>query len=127
MRRTTPAAAVGKDAAQSGLAYMEFRHNKDHNHLRAPLKQAPAKISTPTKEPTGGKMRSCCANIPAETWGEPIAITEPGGDLYRPAVTVDGSGKPWVFWSANEERKFRHLGADPVDNGDARDARAHLL
>ncbi|MFQ5810416.1 MAG: hypothetical protein ACE5JM_12430, partial [Armatimonadota bacterium] len=32
---------------------------------------------------------------------EPIPVTEPGQDLYRPAVAVDGQGRTWVFWSAN--------------------------
>ena len=39
-------------------------------------------------------------------WGEPIAITPAGGDLYRPAVAIDGKGRPWVFWSANEKGNF---------------------
>jgi hypothetical protein len=49
-------------------------------------------------------------------WGEPIAITPPGGDLYRPAVAVDGAGRTWVFWPANEKGNF-DLWARAVENG----------
>jgi len=34
---------------------------------------------------------------------EPIPVTEPGQDLYRPAVACDGDGRTWVLWSANTD------------------------
>src|SRR5207248_1120537 len=96
------------------LAYMEFRHNKDHDKIRAPLKQALTDFSS-MKTPTGGDQ-ILLRKYSAGAWGETIAITEPGGDLYRPAVAVDRSGRPWVIWSANDNGNW-DLWARPVENG----------
>ena len=108
-----PAAAVDKDGAV-WLAYVEFRHNQDHDKLRAPLKEAPANFGA-LKASTGGDQ-ILLRKYSSGTWGETIAITEPGRDLYRPAVAVDGSGRAWVFWSANENGNF-DLWARPIENG----------
>jgi hypothetical protein len=32
---------------------------------------------------------------------ETVAVTPGGGDLYKTALAVDGSGKLWVFWTEN--------------------------
>lgn len=39
-------------------------------------------------------------------WGTPIAVSAPGGDYYRPAVAVDGQGRAWVIWSANDKGNY---------------------
>ena len=67
------------------------------------------------KAPTGGDQ-ILLRKYSGGNWGETIAITDPGGDLYRPAVAVDGTGRPWVFWSANEKGNF-DVWARPVENG----------
>ncbi|MDQ6700991.1 MAG: hypothetical protein M3Z36_12495, partial [Acidobacteriota bacterium] len=98
-----PVAVTGKDGTV-WMAYVEFRHNKDHDRLRANLKAALANFDD-FKAPTGGDqilVRKYAQNA----WSEPIAVTAPGGDLYRPAIAVDGSGRPWVFWSANQNGNF---------------------
>jgi hypothetical protein len=96
------------------LAYLEFRHNPAHNKLRAPLTAAPKDFSAYTAAPGGDQV--LVKRFSQNRWEEPIAITAPGGDLYRPAVAVDGSGRPWVFWSANENGDF-DLWARPIANG----------
>ena len=53
-----------------------------------------------------------------ETWGDAVAITPPGGDLWRPTLAIDGKGRPWVFWSANEKGNF-DIWARVVENGTA--------
>ena len=98
-----PAAVTGKDGT-IWLAYVEFRHNKDHDRLRANLKAAPASFDD-FKAPTGGDQ-ILVRKFSQNAWSEPIAITPPGGDLYRPAIAVDGSGRPWVFWSTNQNGNF---------------------
>ena len=55
---------------------------------------------SPYKEPPGGDQIMLRKNS-GGAWGEPIAITKPGGDFYRPAVAVDGSGRPWVHLAAS--------------------------
>ncbi|MFQ5810907.1 MAG: TolB family protein, partial [Armatimonadota bacterium] len=36
-----------------------------------------------------------------ESWSAPIDITEPGLDVWRPTVAVDGRGDVWVIWARN--------------------------
>ncbi len=107
-------AAVADKSGNVWLAYMEFHHNKDHNRLRANLRTAPTDFSQ-YKEPTGGDQ-IFLMKISSGKAGEPIAITAAGGDLYRPAVAVDGSGRPWVFWSQNDRGNF-DVWARVIDNG----------
>src|SRR5277367_5082670 len=95
-----PAAAADKEG-NVWIAYIEFKHNPDHNVLRANL-NTPITDFSKLKSPTGGDQ----VWLRKLSGGEPIAITAPGGDLYRPAVAVDGSGRVWVFWSQNERNNF---------------------
>ena len=109
-----PAAATDKNG-NIWLTYIEFTHNADHNKLRANMRE-PLTDFSPLKAPTGGDRLWLRENMANGTPGKPIAITAAGGDLYRPAVAVDGSGRVWVFWSANEKGDF-DLFARPVENG----------
>src|SRR5579864_1932313 len=108
-----PAAAADK-SGNVWLAYMEFRHNKDHDRLRANLRTAPSDFSE-YKAPPGGDQ-IFVIKISGGRASEPIAVTAPGGDLYRLAIAIDGSGRPWVFWPQNERGNF-DLWARVIDNG----------
>ena len=108
-----PAAAADK-SGNVWLAYVEFKHHPNHRQLRAPLEQAPTNFDS-YKEPPGGDQ-ILVRKFSAGAWGAPIAITAPGGDLYRPAIAIDGSGRPWVFWSANEKGNF-DVWARAIENG----------
>ena len=55
--------------------------------------------------PTGGDQ-ILVREFANHAWGPPIEITPAGGDVYRPAIAVDGSGRPWVFWSENRKGNF---------------------
>ena len=108
-----PAAATDR-SGNIWLAYTEFRHSPDYERLRQPLQQAPRDFDA-WAVPAGGD-RILLRERSGESWGEPVAITGGGGDLYRPAVAVDGSGRVWVFWSSNQDGNF-DLWARPVANG----------
>jgi hypothetical protein len=108
-----PTAVVDK-SGNIWMAYLEFRHNKEHDRLRANLRAAPSNFSE-YKTPTGGDQ-ILVIKISGGKPSEPIAITAPGGDLYRPAIAIDGTGQPWVFWSQNEKGNF-DLWARVIDNG----------
>jgi hypothetical protein len=102
-----PSAAVAKDGSV-WLAYSVFHHHPDHNRLRVGLKE-PIKDFAPLKAPTGGDqifVRHCSGG----NWEQPIAVTPAGGDLYRTAIAIDGSGRPWVFWSQNSNGNFDIFG-----------------
>src|SRR5260370_23487028 len=104
-----PAATTDK-AGNVWLAYVEFRHNPDHDRIRL----TPNQFDLMTAKPGGDQI--VLKRYSNGAWGEAIPITAPGGDLYRPAVAVDGKGRPWVFWSANEAGNFDIWGR-VVENG----------
>lgn len=108
-----PAAAVDATGAV-WLAYLEFRHRPEHRRLRTPLSEAPSSFDDMRLPPPWDQV--FLVRYSGGNWETPIAISQPGGDLYRPAVAVDGKGRPWVFWSANEKGNF-DLYARPVEKG----------
>jgi hypothetical protein len=110
-----PSAAVDREG-NVWLAYSVFRHHADHNLLRAALTQ-PLKEFSALRAPSGGDQ-IMARRYAGGVWGAPIAITAPGGDLYRTAIAIDGSGKPWVFWSQNAGGNFDIYGC-PVEGGKA--------
>lgn len=107
-------AAVSDKNGNVWVAYTEFRHNPNHDRLRAPLTE-PLKDFSEMKAPTGGDQILLC-RFSGGVWGAPAAVTNPGGDVYRPAVAVDGSGRVWVFWSSNEKNDF-DVYARVIENG----------
>jgi hypothetical protein len=108
-----PAAATGKDGT-IWLAYSNFRHNKEHNRLRANLTAAPDDFAD-YKLPTGGDQ-VIVRSLRQGTWSGSIEVTPAGIDLQRPAIAVNGSGRVWVFWAQNENNNF-DIWARPIDNG----------
>jgi hypothetical protein len=86
------------------LAYVEFHHSPDHVKLAAPLHEAP-KDFAPLKQPVGGDQ-IWLQKYSAGAWQQPVAVTKAGKDQYRTTVAVDGSGRPWVFWSENRGGNF---------------------
>jgi Protein of unknown function (DUF3604) len=110
-----PAAAAGP-RGEIWLAYLQFRHNPNHDKLRAPLTE-PTKDFSQYSEPTGGDQ-VIVRHFVDNKWGDPIPVTPAGGDLYRPAIALDGKGRPWVFWSDNRDKKgIYELRARVLENG----------
>ena len=106
-------AAVSSPNGDIWVAYVEFKHRADHDKLRAPFKEPPKDLSPLIAKAEGDQI--LVKHFSANQWSAPIAITPPGGDLYRPAIALDRSGRPWVFWSANESGNF-DLWARPIAN-----------
>lgn len=110
-----PAAANGKNG-DVWVAWMEFRHHPDHNQLKAVFTAEPANFDRLIEKAPGDQIFA--ARMVNGKWENPVAISAPGGDLYRPAIAVDGQGRAWVFWSANEGGNF-DLWARPVSGASA--------
>ena len=107
-------AAIADKSGNVWLAYMEFKHNPDHNRLRANPERAITDFAS-LKAPVGGDQ-VMVMKVTGGKAGEPIAVTPGGGDLYRPAIAMDGAGRLWVFWSQNEKGNFDVWGR-VIDNG----------
>ena len=104
-----PAAAMDK-AGNVWLAYMEFKHHPQHERMRL----VPNEFDLMDAKALGDQI--LLKRYSNGAWGESIAITAPGGDLYRPAIAIDGNGRPWVFWSANQQGNF-DIWARVVEDG----------
>ncbi len=110
-----PATAVDREG-NVWVAYMQFTPNPKFLGIRMRLPGSePVKDFAELAEPTGGDQ-ILLLRYSRGTWSEPIAVSEPRGDLYKPAVAVDGSGRVWVFWSANTGGNF-DLYARAVEGG----------
>ncbi len=97
-----PAAAIAKDAIW--VAYLDFKHHPDSVKLRVDLKEAPKDFKRYTEKTGGDQIMA--RRYSNGKWSEAIAISPPHGDVYRPAIAADGSGRAWVFWSANRNGNF---------------------
>jgi hypothetical protein len=105
--------SIAKDKnGDAWLAYVEFHHSPDHVKLAAPLHE-PLKDFSTLKQPVGGDQ-IWLQKYSGGTWQQPVAVTKAGKDQYRTSVAVDGSGRPWVFWSENRGGNF-DIFASPVD------------
>src|SRR5262245_26526865 len=98
-----PAAATDREGGV-WVAYAQFTPNPKFTGVRW-SGGGETKNFAELAEPTGGDQ-ILLVRWSSGAWSEPVAVTERGGDLYKPAVAVDGSGRVWVFWSANDGGDF---------------------
>ena len=110
-----PAAATDREG-DVWVAYQQFTPNQKflgfRNQLRGEMKDF-----NELKEPPGGDQ-VMLARYSRGKWAEPIAVSEPRGDLFKTAVAIDGSKRVWVFWSENKGGNF-DLHARVVEDGKA--------
>jgi hypothetical protein len=112
-----PASAVDREG-NAWIAYLQFKPNPKFTGIRwLAADDQPQKDMNELAEPTGGDQ-IVLARYSRGAWSDPIAVSDAGGDLYKPAIAVDGAGKVWVFWSANKDGNF-DLYARSFSNGKA--------
>jgi hypothetical protein len=90
-----PAAAVAPDGTL-WVAYVAYRCGLDPRSAYQ-LRQDPDDLSFLVKPGGGDQIRVLRSE--GGRWSAPMDVTPPGGDVYKPAVAVDGSGAVWVVWS----------------------------
>ena len=98
-----PAAADGRNG-DAWMVYTVFRHNPEHERLRIGVREPITDFAKLKSAPGGDQI--VARHYANGVWGQPIPVSEAGGDLYRPAVAVDGGGRAWVFWSSNTKGNF---------------------
>jgi hypothetical protein len=108
-----PASAMARDGTL-WLCYTNFRHHPEHDRINANMKSAPRNFDD-YKAPTGGDQ-IVARSFRDGKWSAAIDVTAPGGDIHRPSIAVNGSGRVWVFWPQNENHNF-DIWARPIDNG----------
>ena len=92
-----PALAMGKDGA-GFLVYQSFTPGIDRDERSKRWDEEPADLSFLNK-PTGGDQLWMHVRE-GNTWAkERIAVTDPGKDIYKSAVAIDGKGVAWIVWS----------------------------
>ena len=98
-----PAAAVDREG-NIWVAYLQFTVNPKFRGIRMALKEAPKNFAELAEPASGDQV--FLVRYSRGSWSDPIAVSAPHGDLFRPAVAIDGAGAVWTFWSANAEGNF---------------------
>ncbi len=99
-----PALAMGKDGLGC-LVYQSFTPGLDRDERAKRWEEEPADLSFLNK-PAGGDQLWMHVRE-GNSWAkERIAITEPGKDIYKSAVAIDGNGTAWIAWSERVEGTF---------------------
>lgn len=99
-----PALAIGADG-KGVLVYQSFTPGIDRDERAKRWEKEPEDFSFLAK-PAGGDQLWMHVRE-GNTWAqERIAVTEPGRDMYKSAVTLDGQGGAWIVWSERVEGNF---------------------
>lgn len=120
-----PAIATAKDGSLY-IVYLAFTRGRDFQGARervATKESGPEEgtFGTPVRmieqpgdlaylaQPIGGEQLYLRIQRDGR-WSQPIAVTDGKQELYRPAVTVAGDGRVWVFYSAHldHDRNLDH-------------------
>ena len=95
--------ALGSPDGGLQVTYIAFTHGEGFEK-RPPIDTAPEDFSFLAK-PTGGDQ-IMFTECQGDRWTVPIALSEPGGDLFGTAMARDGDGRLWVFWAANVDENW---------------------
>lgn len=96
--------------AQSGddvyLTYTEFVHG-DRSLAQNQGTQTPITDFSFLARPAGGdQVLLMHYSISQRTWTGPFAVTNPGEDVMRSTVAIDGQGRAWIIYSDQRSGNF---------------------
>ncbi len=93
-----PALAVARDGT-AYVAWISFTPGLDRDERTRRWDKAPEDLSFLAKPPGGDQLWLRVGKN--GVWGEPIALTPGGGDLYKCSVAIQGDDTVWIVWSEN--------------------------
>lgn len=99
-----PAMTIAKDGT-GYLVYQSFTPGIDRDERAKRWDAEPADLSFLNK-PAGGDQLWLQLREGNAWKAERIAVTEPGRDIYKSAVAVDGQGTAWIVWSERIDGNF---------------------
>jgi hypothetical protein len=87
------------------LVYQSFTPGIDRDERAKRWDTEPADLSFLNK-PAGGDQLWLQLREGSHWKNERLAITEPGRDIYKSAVAVDGQGTAWIIWAERVDGNF---------------------
>ncbi len=108
-----PAAAVDGQG-RTHVAWVRFSRAHPERPRIQQLASAPENFDPLAEPPIGDQV--WLARLSASGLEQEIAITEPGRDIFRCAVAVDGTDRVWVFW-AEKRGEFFEVWARALSDG----------
>ncbi len=98
-----PAAATAPDGT-IWVAYASYRRASrvPQQYMSPELDAAVAKGDWSAFEPKGHGDQIRLVSRKGDQWSVPLDVTESGGDVWRPAVSVDREGAVWVSWAQSD-------------------------
>ncbi len=97
-----PAIAVANDGTIF-TSYVSFTPGLDRDERsKETFSEEPKDLSYLAKLPGGDRL---WLNISGKGKSVSLPVTDEGCDIYKTAVTQDGSGRVWIFWSENKAWK----------------------
>lgn len=99
-----PAMAMGPKGA-GYLTYQSFTPGIDRDERAKRWTEEPADLAFLAK-PAGGDQLWLHVRQGNRWTQERLPVTEPGRDIYKSAVAVDGQGVAWIFWAERREGNF---------------------
>jgi hypothetical protein len=110
-----PSGAVAPDGT-AWIACTSFTPGIDREERSRNWQSEPADLKILAKAP--GADQLWLRSVKDHELGEAIAVTQPGSDIYKSAVAVDGEGGVWVVWAENSG--YRPFPDNPLPNFDIR-------
>ena len=98
--------ALAQDGGDVWVAYVHFVHGDRAQAMESPLKQEPKSFDFLARPVGGDQVKLLRYSKAKKNWEPSVPVSEPGQDIMRTAVAVDGRKRVWVVWSANQKGNF---------------------
>ena len=98
--------ALAQDGDDVWVAYVHFVHGDRAQAAESPFKQEPKSFDFLARPVGGDQVKLLRYSKSKKNWEPSAPVSDPGQDIMRAAVAVDGRKRVWVVWSANQKGNF---------------------